>query len=147
MPQVFYNTSLPEVHEGSAKEHDSSLQIIKPGLRWPLMVMALIIAAAIAVGVGVGVWRHREHVSHESSTFVRCGARTDLVSSWLTIIAHRRRQILTSHVLHSISSMIHLWQLCLSPMAIGIYISRIILVSSDVWLVLQQMANGTRAQK
>lgn len=63
MPQVFYNTSLPEVHEGSPKEHGSSLHIVKPTLKWPLIVMAVMIAAAIAVGVGVGIWRHRQRSS------------------------------------------------------------------------------------
>ncbi|KAL9076101.1 MAG: hypothetical protein Q9161_001148 [Pseudevernia consocians] len=72
-PQVLYNTSLPEAHEESTKEKAPSYQTIKPALKWPWMVIALVIAAAIAIGVSVGIWRHREHSSHRSSTAYRCG--------------------------------------------------------------------------
>lgn len=81
---MFYDKSFPEVYgniEESTKERAPSNHIFKPALKWPLMVIALVVAAAIAVGVGVGVWRHREHVLHKSSTVVRCGVRADPICS------------------------------------------------------------------
>lgn len=136
---MFYNTSFPETHgnnEESTKELAPSLHITKPTLKWSWMAGALVIAAAIAIGIGVGIWRQREHSSHKSSTTIRCGARTDLISLWLTFLARRRR----------LSSMIHLWQLCLLRMATDSYFSRTILVSSDVRFVLNQTINGARAR-
>ena len=78
---MFYDHSLPEVHVNigeTTKERAPSYRILKTTLKWPLMVIAAIIAVAISVGVGVGIWRHREHAPHKSS---RCGVRADLISS------------------------------------------------------------------
>lgn len=68
-PQVFYDTSFPEVHtnenEKSIRDYAHSYPKIKPRFKWPLVVVAFVIAAAIAVGVGVGIWRH--HRDHKQS--------------------------------------------------------------------------------
>lgn len=102
---MFYNTSFPEPrgnNEESTKERAPSLHIIKSALKWPLIVMTLVIAAAIAIGVGVGIWSRREHLAHKTSTTIKYGVRTDLILFWLTFLARR------SHLLHNSSSMIHL---------------------------------------
>lgn len=111
IPQVFYNTILPEVqgnNEESAKEHAPSLHITKPAPKWPWMIVGLMITAAIAIGVGVGIWRRRRYPSHHSSTIPRCGVPMDRPSSWLTSIAPLT---VTSHVLKNLFSMAHLSQL------------------------------------
>ena len=145
---MFYSNSFPEVHgniEGLTKERALSHHISKPALKWPLIVVALIVTAAIAVGVGVGIWRQREHASHRSSANIECGSRIDRFS-WLTFIARRRRKIITPHLLHSISLMIHLLQLCLSPMATGNYFSKTTLVASGVRFGSKQTVSGARAR-
>ena len=140
---MLYNTSLPEAHEESTKEKAPSHRTIKAALKWPWMVIALVIAAAIAVGVSVGIWRHREHSSHRSSTAYRCGFCTYLASSWLTFIARRPHRL---HPPRTIFFMIHLWQSLLSPMVIGSCSSKKLLVSSDVRFILHQTTSGTRAR-
>ncbi|KAM0802654.1 hypothetical protein BDR22DRAFT_843688 [Usnea florida] len=83
-PEVLYHSSLPEVHgnlEESTKERAPSPRVLKPTLKWPLMVIALLIVAAISVGIGVGIWRHHDHAPHRSSTVTGCGIRADLISS------------------------------------------------------------------
>ena len=64
---MLYNNSLPEAQGNQeSKELVLSLPSIKIALKWPLIVMALLVTAAIAVGVAIGVWRHREHSSDKS---------------------------------------------------------------------------------
>ena len=112
-PQVFYDSSLPEVY-GNENSSISSVNITKPTLKWLLMIIALIIVAAIAIGVSLGIWYHREHLSPKSSPLIRYKLRTSHVSLRLTLIAHRHRKIqnlhlvLTIHVLHNLSLMIRL---------------------------------------
>ena len=83
-----YNNLLPEAqgNEESTKELVLSLPSIKIALKWPLIVMALLITAAIAVGVAIGVWRHREHssdksfpASNKSPPNIRCDVAPDPV--------------------------------------------------------------------
>ena len=133
---MLYSDSFPEAHgnEESTKEHALSLQITKSTLKWPWIVMAFIVAAAIAIGVGVETWRHREHSSHKSFKILRCEVPIGRASSWLTILARRRRKILIPHVSHNLSSTIHVWQRSLFPMAIDSYFFRTTLVSFDMRL-------------
>ena len=148
---MFYDGSLPEAHNNE-KPTEEHLHVTKRAPKWPWIVMALILAAAIAVGVSVGVWHHRKQSLHKAPITSRCGICTDRISSWLTFIARRRRKIRNPHrilispkLLNS-SLMTHLWQLYHSPMATGIYFSRIILVSSDVRSELRPTANGPRVR-
>ena len=69
----------------------------------------------------------------------------DLVCSWLTLIAHRRRRIITSHLLQGIFWMIRLWQLWFSRMGTGNFASRTTLVPSDVRFVLHKTIDGALA--
>ena len=127
-PEVFYNSSHPEVHniEESTKEPAPSAHIRETAFEWYLLVAVLVVAVAIAIGVGVGIWRHHQHAPHSSSTAIRCGCRTDMDCSWLTVgcIACRppaqryhqklsprpnlRPLVLHPPVLHNTYSMIHL---------------------------------------
>lgn len=96
--QVSYDSSFPEAHgqtEDSPKGRASSHLVIEAALKWPWMVVALVVAAAIAIGVGV----------------IRCGTCKDRISSSLTFIGRRCRSIITIQLLHNISLMIHLWRL------------------------------------
>lgn len=112
-PEVFYEGSLPEAH-GNEKPTEQHIPITKLALKWPWIVMALMIAAAIAVGVSVGIWHHREYSLHKLPRTSRCGLCTDRIYSWLAFIARWRRQvrklhrILTSHTLLNTSLTIHL---------------------------------------
>ena len=84
---MLYDNSFPEVHgnpEESVKERAPSHHMLKPALKWYLLVIALFVAATIAIGIGVGIWRHREHAPHKSSTVIRCELRADLI----TFVAH-----------------------------------------------------------
>lgn len=63
-PEVFYDGLLPEAH-GNEKPTEQHIPVTKLALKWPWIVMALIIAAAIAVGVSVGIWHHREYSLHK----------------------------------------------------------------------------------
>ena len=150
-PEVNYNDSLPEAH-GNENPTEEHLQVTKLARKWPWIVLGLILAAAIAVGVSVGIWHHREHSLLKPSRVSRYGSCLAQIFSWLTFIARRRlrirksHRIRTSHMLLNTSLMIHLWQLCSSPMGTDTYFSRIILVSSDVRFVLRPTANGSRAR-
>ena len=73
MPQLFYDSSLPEAYsnnEVSTKERAPSLHITKPALKSALLVMAWVIVAAVSVGGGFAIWRHDQQ---SSSTTIRYG--------------------------------------------------------------------------
>ena len=84
-PQVVYDTSFPEVHtnenEKSIRDYTHSYPKIKSRFKWPLAVVALVIAAAIAIEVGVGIWRH--HRDHKQSATTMYGIYV-YDTSWLT---------------------------------------------------------------
>ena len=76
---MFYNSSLPEVYDNESSSIHN-VDVTKPTLKWLLIIMAFTVAAAIAVGVSVGIWHHREHLSSESSPFIRYRVRMNYVS-------------------------------------------------------------------
>ena len=77
---MFYDASAPEASEkDNPKEHELSLHVIKPALKWLWITTALVITVAIAIGVGVGIWRRHEHEysSHHPSALLRWGILID----------------------------------------------------------------------
>ena len=82
---MVYDSSLPEAHgqEESTEKRTSSLHITKLALKWPWIVIALLITVVVAIGVAFGVWDHRDHSSHNSSAVTRYRVQTDLVTLYL----------------------------------------------------------------
>ena len=72
---MVYDSSLPEAQgqEESTEKQTSSLHITKPALKWPWIVIALLITVVVAIGVAFGVWGHRDHSSRKVSAVIRYG--------------------------------------------------------------------------
>lgn len=71
MPQVFYDTSLPEPNDtaGELKANAPDVQPTKtPSFRmiWMTIIIIVMLVIAVGVGVGVGIWRSHKHSSRMS---------------------------------------------------------------------------------